>query len=535
MAFNISYNFIAVDKFTSVAKKVAKTVNGIDSSAKKATKSTEKFSKTVNSKAVKSVQKLGVASVKTAAAIKKIGGPAAQGAMKGINSSVGKASDAFNNLAKGVILAGTAMVAKGLKSAVEFETELATLSAITGATGKDLETLQNGAFGTGREFGIAAAEILKATTIVASGKSELLDYPDKLNAVTNAVTLLSAATGDDMVTSADAVIAAMNQFGLEADQANRVVNTLAAGSKVGAAVVAETAEAMVKAGVAARGAGVGFEETTAAIQVLAKAGIKGAIAGTNLKGALLKLQTAGMRDINPEAVGLTTALENLAKMNLTAEQSAKLFGESAFNVGNVLIRDRALLKDWTDRVTGTSVASEQAAKTQATFAKRVQALGVTIDNFITKAFLKMEPQITMAIEKTQAWFDTLTDKDVETFATNLQAVADVLTTIVELIGTAASGMKTLGEALGWAGAMIVTAPSEGRVRNRKNDYDRVVDEQNEAAKKIGGFRGNPSTGQVSGEVKIDIGDPSGAVRAIESKSKGDVSLKVGSNSVAAAG
>lgn len=212
----------------------------------------------------------------------------------------------------------------------------------------------------------AANEILEAYMLVGSAKPELLKDKEALAAVTEEAMRMQAAAGDITLAQAvDALTLSLNQYGAEADQAARFTNVLAAGSKEGAANIASQTAAIRNSGVAAASANVPFEETVALIQTLAYSGIKNEVAGTALKKFFLVLQT-GSDDTNPKIVGLSKALENLKAKNMGAADIKDMFGEEGYNAASVILQNIDMVNRYTEAVTGTSVAQEQAAINSAT-------------------------------------------------------------------------------------------------------------------------------------------------------------------------
>lgn len=212
----------------------------------------------------------------------------------------------------------------------------------------------------------AANEILDAYMLVGSAKPELLSDKEALAAVTEEAMRMQSAAGDITLAQAvDALTLSLNQYGAEADQAARFTNVLAAGSKEGAANIASQTAAIRNSGVAAASANVSFEETVALIQTLAYSGIKDEVAGTALKKFFLVLQT-GADDVNPKIVGLSKALENLKAKNMGAADIKDMFGEEGYNAASVILQNIDMVNRYTEAVTGTSVAQEQAAINSAT-------------------------------------------------------------------------------------------------------------------------------------------------------------------------
>lgn len=246
------------------------------------------------------------------------------------------------------------------------ESSQAELKALTGLDDSSIQWLTEQAeklSTTMDESGLrirqSSDEILQAYMLIGSKKPELLKDKEALNAVTIEAMRLAAAKIDlkDAVT---ATTVSLNMYGESADQAARYVNVLAAGSKEGAADVSAQAASIKNAGVAASGAGVSIEQLQGTIQMLAEKGLEAEPAGTALRKFFLVLQT-GPDETNPKVVGLQTALENLNKKSLSAAQIQTMFGEEAYSAATILIDNADKVRQYTEAVTDTSIAMEQAA------------------------------------------------------------------------------------------------------------------------------------------------------------------------------
>jgi TP901 family phage tail tape measure protein len=293
----------------------------------------------------------------------------AAGASQGFFGKMANGFNKYFGLITGAVAALTG-VGLGLRKlsndAMEFESKVANLSAITGLAGQDLDWLKNKA----KELSISvtedgvritksADEIVDAFTLMGSAKPELLANKEALAMVTTEALKLAEAAQMQTSVAVESLANVMNQFGAKADQASKFVNVLAAGSKAGAAMVDQIAEAIIRFGPAAASANVSVEESVALIETLAEKGVKGERAGTALRTALLKLQT-GADEFNPKVVGLSKALENLSNANLSAADLVKIFGQEAYTAGAILVDNVDRLEHFTQAVTGTNVAVEQA-------------------------------------------------------------------------------------------------------------------------------------------------------------------------------
>ena len=248
----------------------------------------------------------------------------------------------------------------------------------------------------------SATEILDAYKLVGSAKPELLDNKEALAEVTKQTLILASASGMTLKDAVDAVTLSLNQYGDGADQASRYANAMAAGSKYGAAAVESVTTAVTKSGVAAASAEIPIEQLVGTIETLGEKGIKDEIAGTGLKKFFLTLQT-GADDTNPKIVGLEKALDNLQKKQLSAAQIKKQFGEEGYNVASVLINEADKVKYYTEAVTGTSVAMEQAATKSETAAAKLSQAKNRMQELGIELLEKLNPALISAANGAVSW------------------------------------------------------------------------------------------------------------------------------------
>lgn len=298
-------------------------------------------------------------------------------------STLSKGVDLFNKYAASiaaVIAAITGVVLKineFRKLANEREDASADVKALTGLDDASVKWLEQQAVrlstsmtSSGVRIKQSASEILDAYKLVGSAKPELLSNKEALAQVTEQTLILASASGMKLTDAVDAVTLSMNQYGAQANEAARYTNVMAAGSKYGSAAVESVTRSILNSGVAASSAGVPIEQLVGSIETLAEKGIKDEVAGTGLKKFFLTLQT-GADDTNPKVVGLYQALDNLAAKGLTAAEIKKQFGEEGYNVASVLINSTEKVKSYTAAVTGTSVATEQAAIKSDTLSSKI--------------------------------------------------------------------------------------------------------------------------------------------------------------------
>ncbi|EOY3658354.1 phage tail tape measure protein [Enterobacter hormaechei] len=310
----------------------------------------------------------------------------------------------------------------------EYGQALSDLSAITGATGAQLKSLDEAAQEMGRSTEYSASQAVEALKLMASAKPELLQTADGLTDATRSALTLAQAAGSTLPDATRTLALSLNQFGAGAQEADRYINVLAAGAKFGASEIADTAAAIKNGGVAAAQAGVGFETLNAAIQVLAEREIKGGEAGTALRNVILALEKGTDKTLKPSVVGLSGALDNLSKKNLSTAQAVKLFGVENINAASVLVDNRSKLNALTLALTGTQTAHEQAAIRVNNLNGDIMGLTSAFEGMIIKIGQTSTGPLRSGIQSVTDGINLLTD--------NFNAVASVaLYTLIPVLST----------------------------------------------------------------------------------------------------
>ena len=312
--------------------------------------------------------------------------------VKGINGAYKSAQGGlskFKNLALGVFAGGGLLgiatgVLTGIKNGVvdiiktnkEFEKGLSSLSSITGATGKDLEFYRKEAKEIGSTTTLSASQAVDAFKLIGSARPELLKNKEALTAVTREAITLAEAAGIELPEAAQSLAGTLNGLNLESSESNRVINALAAGSKEGAAGIVEQTQALDAFAPIAASNNVTLEENIGLIETLAEKNIKGAEAGTKLRNVITTLAT--VKALPPEALSqlekfgvntdivsdssltLEERLTELAKIQGDNTALVKVFGKQNLVAGQTILQNVDSVKRYTDAVTGTNTAQEQA-------------------------------------------------------------------------------------------------------------------------------------------------------------------------------
>lgn len=221
--------------------------------------------------------------------------------------SVGK------SLTKGVTLPLLAVGAYATKTGAEFESAMSKVSALSGATGKDLSALEKAAREMGRTTRYGSTEAANALSYMSLAGWDTQQMVKGLKPVLN----LASAGQMDLAQASDIVTDMMSMFGLEAEQAGRATDVFAVAQANSNTTVSQLGEALKKSGSAAAAAGQSLEDTSAVLGVLANNGIKGSEAGTALNAMFRDLQAAavdGKVAIGDTSVAVYDANGNMRSM-----------------------------------------------------------------------------------------------------------------------------------------------------------------------------------------------------------------------------
>lgn len=277
---------------------------------------------------------------------------------------------------------------------VKLDAQMHDLSAVAGVTGEGLKQIETFARQSAKAFGTDASVAVEGYKLLLSQLSpELGKYPEALNAMGDCIQTTSKLMGGDGVAAAQVLTTAMNQYGVSledptvaSEEMARMMNVMAAAGQAGSAELPAISAALTQCGMAAKAANVSFEETNAAIQVLDKAGKKaseGGVALRNVLGQLSKgrfiektareeLEAAGIDVIalGDNSKSLQERLEMLKPLLNDSALLSKFFGVENANAARALIQGTEQLQGFTEAVTGTNSATEQAAIVMDSYAER---------------------------------------------------------------------------------------------------------------------------------------------------------------------
>lgn len=384
-----------------------------------------------------------------------------------VSDGLGKVSQATKPLT--VALGGIATAS--INTAMSFEDSMAKISATTGATGYDLEKLEEKAREIGKTTSLSAEE--GATALLYLSQAGY-DTQQSLSAVDDVVNLAIAANMD-LGEATKIVTANLASYKISVDDASRVTDVLAQTASSSNTNVQELGQAFEVIAPVAGALGYSIEDTSLALALLANNAISGSTAGTALRSILSKLvdptkecQTAmekyGISLVNSDgtAKSLKDVLGNLktAFSSLDETQKAELASTLAGQEGmsallaivNSSDEDFNKLSESIDNANGKT---EAMAKTMAETSKgglkellsKLQEAFITIGQKLLPIFDQVVDKLGEALD----WFNNLDEgmqENIIKWGLFVASISPVTGILSELSGGFGSLVGKIGELVG---------------------------------------------------------------------------------------
>lgn len=305
-------------------------------------------------------------------------------------------------IASGLTAAGLAAAAFGvasIKMAADFDQQMSTVQANTGATSAQMNQLRAAAIEAGASTVYSASD--SADAINDLGKAGMSVTDILTGGLTGALNL-AASDGMAVGDAAEYMANALSMFHLKGSQASQVADTLAAGAGKAVGNVSDFGEALNNCGAQANSFGMNIQETTGVLALFAQNGTIGAEAGTQLNSMLMKLAAPSTEAANTmkelgisayDAQGHFVGMANFAgqlqkaEKNLTDEQrnqaNATIFGSYAIKAANYLYEaGESGVNKWTKAVSESGYAAEQAAAKNNNLKGDLENLGGSMESLM---------------------------------------------------------------------------------------------------------------------------------------------------------
>src|SRR5690625_1437109 len=357
--------------------------------------------------------------------------------------------DAFKQT--GAIVTGAGIALAGglgfaVKTAADFESAMSHVQAISGASADDMVLLSEKAREMGASTKFSASESAEALSYMALAGWET----EQMLAGIEPTLDLAAAAGMDLARTSDIVTDAMSMFAMEAEEAGRMADTLAAASSRTNTDVNQLGEALQYVGANAYAAGMDIEQTSAFLGVLADNGLKGSRAGTTLNAMLRDMrknaedgklaigdQTVALYDSEGQMRDMTKIMDEMigATAHLTDEQRdqalASIFGQEALKGFNILANEGVgVVGDLEDELRSSEgAAKDMAAIMQDNLNGALTELSSAFEEimiYLGSALIPVIKKVVGWLQLLADWFNSLSDRTKSTVAIILAIAAALM-------------------------------------------------------------------------------------------------------------
>lgn len=280
------------------------------------------------------------------------------------------------------------------RAITDYETALHSLQAVTGEA---YEKFQPQIESIAKKTNRSAIDIAGSFEIIGSAMSEYLNNPKALGMISDAGITFAKASRQEVEPALDQLTNILNQFSLGAEKAAFVVDKLSAGEIVGSVHSARLAEEMMDVGGVAYYSKIKLEEMTAAMEVLGKRIPHNQI-GRLSRNMVVMMQSASKAP-KPALkafakMGISTdvlmdktksygeRLKELSKATKNQEAMAMIFHKQDIAGATQLLNNIPLYEKWTKKIQETSAAQEQAAVNSDTLSQAVTAVKNQFVNYM---------------------------------------------------------------------------------------------------------------------------------------------------------
>lgn len=351
--------------------------------------------------------------------------------------------------------------AKAVKLSAEFGQSMSQLGAITGTSGKALDSMREQVISVGKDTHTAFKDVANNFALVGSALPELLKDAKGMEEVSRASITLSKAGLMPLGDATDALTSSMAQFDLGADQAATVVNVLANASQKGSAGISQVAETLKRCGTAANSAGVNLQQTAALTEVLAAKGLKGAEAGTALRNVLMNMSTKGIDEINPKVVGLETALQNLKAHASDASWMVQTFGQEGATAATIIANGIPQYQELAMAMDNVGTAAKMAEQNTQNLASKWADAQKDWDNFLASfnvdgansPLIEVVQQIQNIISALDDMFAQLGKSEIVQDALSVMSetfgvLGQLISSVIEIVGDLVRSLLNIIDATG---------------------------------------------------------------------------------------
>lgn len=399
----------------------------------------------------------------------KKAGESADSANGGFTVFKGALADLVANVITSAISKMQELISSTIDVGANFESSMANVQAISGATDDELKLLSDTAKQFGSTTKFSASESADALGYMALAGWDAKTSAEALGGVLN----LASASGMDLAQASDMVTDYLSAFGMQAEDSAYFADILAYAQSNANTTAEALGEAYKNCGANLKSAGQDVETTTALLSMMANQGLKGSEAGTALN-AVVRDMTSKMKD-GAIQIGETTVAIQDSQGNFRDLSDILKDVETATNGMGDAQKQSALLSTFTaDSIKGLNLilnagvdeansfeealrnssgtAEEMASTMQDNLNGDLTALGSQIEGVQIALYEKFEPALRAGVDALSALTDGISW--LIKHGSEVSAVITGIATATAVYVGYTTALKVMTE--GWTALTVVT-------------------------------------------------------------------------------
>ena len=365
------------------------------------------------------------------------------GSVKQIGIAMAVANQAFELVGKASRVAGRAFDAT-VGKAIDLEKQVAEITTLLGGEASAAQAqftdevlkLQETFGGNQADIAKAFYQALSSGAVDSSNATQLLTIANKL-AVGGVTTLTTAVDG---------LTNLMNAYGVEADGALGISDTLFIGMRAGKTTIEELSNSLGKAASLASNAGVGLNELVAATSAITTGGVTTSEAVTQVRGALVSLQRQSDPMIEAlDQLGITSIQAALAQDGLVGTLN-KIISTTDGSAESI----QALFSDVEAVNAVTALTSDTIGTKFNTILGDMAAAAENAGQATDEAFQKISETTSFRLDVLAGRFDATMTRLGQAISTTLLPVLESLENAFDFVVNATSSLIVAFEAIPFA-------------------------------------------------------------------------------------
>ena len=377
--------------------------------------------------------------------------------MQAISIKAKDVGDKFTSVGKEVSKASAVAVGAGVasyKAWTEVDEAMDSVAAGTGATGKQLEKLQDIAKNVYRRMPV---DIKTTGNAVADVNTRLNLQGKELEKATEQFLKYAEVNGTDVSSSIESVAKAMADANIPSSELNDVLDALTSASQTSGLSVDTLASSLSQNGVQMRALGFNTKETIALLATMEQNGVNSSVVLTGMKKAMQNYSSAG-KDANVE---LNNLFQGIQDGTVSASDAMEVFGNKAGASLYQYIQEGKLnyqdLLQIIQNSNGQLDASYEAMLDPMDQAKvamnNLKQVGADLFDQIQATLAPMIQAIAETLQKFSQWFGAL-DPNVQQFIVIVGLVVAALGPVLIFIGQICTGVGKIIEIVGFLGEFL---------------------------------------------------------------------------------